>query len=96
MYQTQSETLDEFVTRCRTQALKCDFEATELEARIIEQIIASTPIEAFQNELLGKDKTLTLDQAVEAGRKHEAARYSVEKLKDMASGMPAEIDHIRQ
>ena len=49
------------------QSLKCEFEAAELEARIIEQIIASTPIQKFQSELLGKDNNLTLEQAVELG-----------------------------
>ena len=86
MYQDRSETLDNFVTRCRTQALSCDFEKKELQDRIVEQIIASTPIDAFQTELLGKDKALTLDKAIEIGRKYEAAMFSVEKLKGMASG----------
>lgn len=46
----------------------------ELENRITEQITTST-----------SNKTLTLEQAVEEGRKHEAVRFGVEKLKDMAS-----------
>ena len=89
MHQDRGETLDSFVTRCRTQALKCEFEAAELEARIIEQIIASTPIQKFQSELLGKDNNLTLEQAVELGRKHEAALFSAERLREMATGNTA-------
>ena len=50
------ESVDDFVTRARTQALKCEFEESELEERIIELMIASTPIEEFQRELLGKAK----------------------------------------
>ena len=89
MHQDRGETLDSFVTRCRTQALKCEFEAAELEARIIEQIIARTPIQKFQSELLGKDNNLTLEQAVELGRKHEAALFSAERLREMATGNTA-------
>ena len=46
--QRSEESVDDFVTRARTQALKCEFEESELEERIIELTIASTPIEAFQ------------------------------------------------
>ena len=56
MHQEKRENLDSFVTRCRTQALKYEFEPSELESRIIEQIIASTPIQKFQSKLLSKDK----------------------------------------
>jgi hypothetical protein len=83
MYQDKQESLDAFVTRCRKCALDCDFEKKELENRIIEQIIVSTPIEAFQKDLLGKDKTLTLDAALEMGRKYEATVFSADKLKSM-------------
>ena len=41
---SEHETLDDFCTRARTTALKCQFEEKELEERIIELIIASTPI----------------------------------------------------
>ena len=44
--QRSEESVDDFVTRARTQALKCEFEENELEERIIELMIASTPIEA--------------------------------------------------
>ena len=56
-YRQRSEgSVDDFVTRAHTQALKCEFEESELEERIIELMIASTPIEEFQRELLGKAK----------------------------------------
>ena len=89
MHQDRGETLDSFVTRCRTQAVKCELEAGELEARIIEQIIASTQIQKFQRELLGKGNNLTLEQAIELGRKHEAALFSAERLREMATGSTA-------
>ena len=44
MYQNSTETLDDFVTRFRNKAADCDFTENEESERIIEQILASTPI----------------------------------------------------
>ena len=68
--QRNEESVD--VTRERTQALKCEFEESELEERIIELMIASTPVEAFQRELLGKAKGYKLTDALSEGRRFEA------------------------
>ena len=70
--QRSEESVDDFVTRARTQALKCEIEESELEERIIELRIASTPIEAFQRELLGKAKGYKLTCALAEGRRFEA------------------------
>ena len=61
--QRSEESVDDFVTRARTQALNCEFEKSELEERITELMIASTPTEAFQRELLGKAKGYKLTDA---------------------------------
>ena len=42
--QRREESVDDFVTRAGTQALKCEFKESELEERIIELMIASTTI----------------------------------------------------
>lgn len=52
--QRSEESVDDFVTRARTQTLKC--EHSESEDSIIELLIASTPIKAFKCELLKKAK----------------------------------------
>ena len=70
--QRSEESVDDFVTRAHTQALKCEFEESELEERIIELMIASTPTEAFQRELLGKAKGYKLTDALAEGRHFEA------------------------
>ena len=70
--QRSEESVDDFVTRARTQALNCEFEEIELEERIIELMIASTPIEALQRELLGKAKGYKLTDALAEGRRFEA------------------------
>ena len=67
--QRSEESVDDFVTRAGTRALKYEFEECELEERIIELMIASTPIEAFQRELLGKAKDLSLIHISEPTRR---------------------------
>ena len=52
--QKEEESLDEFVTRARTQAQMCEFEDKEMQERIIELLIAGTKMEVFRRELLGK------------------------------------------
>ena len=69
--------------RARTTALKCQFEEKESEERIIELIIASTPIEAFQRELMSKEKGFTLEQTLQEGRRFEAVIKGKSKLKAM-------------
>ena len=61
--QRSEESVDDFVTGARSQALKCEFEESELEEGIIELMTAATPIEAFQRELLGKAKGYKLTNA---------------------------------
>ena len=84
-YQRPDESLDDFVTRCRAQGLTCAFAAAELNERILEQVIASTPISEFQRELLDQAAGYTLEQALELGRTHEAMRHSMNQLKHMGT-----------
>ena len=70
--QRSEESVDDIVTRARTEALKCEFEESELEERIIELMNASTPIEAIHRELLGKAKGCKLTDALAEGRRFEA------------------------
>jgi len=70
--QRNEESVNDFVTRARTQALKCEFEESELEKRITELMIASTPMETFQRELLEKANGYKLTDALAQGRRLEA------------------------
>ena len=83
--QRSEESVDDFVTRARTQALKCEFEESELEERIIELMIASTPIEAFQRELLGKAKSYKLTDALAEGRRFEAILVGLQEIQKRTS-----------
>ena len=64
--------LTRFVTTARTQALKCEFEDSELEERNIELMTAYTEIKLFQRELLGKSKGYELTDALAERRRVEA------------------------
>lgn len=81
--QKQNETIDDFVNRCRQLTLKCSLTDTEQEQRIIELIIASTPIVEFQKELLRKDNTLTLDETIRIGKTYEATNAHIKQLREM-------------
>lgn len=85
MRQAKSESLDDFVTRAQLQAQKCVFDAAaELEERLIELIISSTPIEEFQRKLLEQEKGVKLADVVKMGRTFEATASHVEQLQTMA------------
>ena len=60
------------MNRCRSKARECDFKDAELSERLVELVIASTPIEAFQKDLLDKPKGFSIDDMIDTGRKYEA------------------------
>ena len=91
--QQEGESLDEFVTRARTLGQQCSFEVKDLQERIIELIIASTPMEPFRRELLGKGPDLTLEDVVKEGRQHEAAFKGTQQLEDLYKSHPQMTVH---
>ena len=83
-HQQENENIDDFVARCKLQAYKCDFKDNhELEDRVIEQIIDGTRHTEVRKELLAKPNTLTLEQALEEGRKHEASMMHLKQLESI-------------
>ena len=69
--------------RVRTLAMKCEFDQTEMEERLIELIIASTPLEDFQRDLLGKAKGYKLADALAEGRRYQAIVAGRSKLQQL-------------
>lgn len=67
-----TESIDDFVGRCREKGRDCDFSPEELAERVIELTIASTTNEAFQKELLDKPKGHPVEEVLAEGRKYEA------------------------
>uniref|UniRef100_A0A8C9SGK0 Gypsy retrotransposon integrase-like protein 1 n=1 Tax=Scleropages formosus TaxID=113540 RepID=A0A8C9SGK0_SCLFO len=89
--QRENETLDEFVTRARAQAQLCELSEDEMQERIVELVIMSTPMDNFRRELLGKEKGFTLQDMLMEGRKHEAALIGTRQLQTLQE---KKIDHI--
>ena len=84
--QVATESVDSFVTRCKEQAAKCRLHTTEQsDERIIETIIAGIKYSEVQKDLLGKDETLTLAQAVDISRRHEASDLHMERFQNLNS-----------
>ena len=91
--QQEGESLDEFVTRACTLGQQCNFEEKDLQEWLIELIIASTPMEPFRRELLGKGPDLTLEDVVKEGRQHEAAFKGTQQLEDLYKPHPQMTVH---
>ena len=79
--QGDSESTDEFMTRCKLQAQKCKFrDNIELEERLIEQLVIGAKHRKVQEKLLGKDGELKLDEALDIARTCEATMVHMDQL----------------
>ena len=62
--QAESESVDEYMTRCKLQAKCVRFrDACETNARLVEQLIVGIKHPQVHDHLLGRDADLTLDGA---------------------------------
>ena len=92
MKQAKDELVDEYMTKCMLQAKKCKFrDETEINTRLIEQIIRGGAHDKVREELLCKDDTLTLDKAMQIARTYEALQ---QELKEFKAGSNTHIDHV--
>ena len=84
--QNDDESVDDFVTRCKAKVVKCKF-ATQVirDDRLVEQIIAGIKYTEVQRKLLQKDDTLTLKQAYDICRTHEASVTHMQKMSTLQS-----------
>ena len=79
--QLSSESVDGFMTRCRNQSRKCKFrDQREINERLTEQLIIGTVHAKIQEKLLQKGDELTLDNAMDIARTHEATLYHMTQL----------------
>ena len=92
MKQAKDELVDEYMTKCMLQAKKCKFrDETEIETRLIEQIIRGGAHDKVREDILCKDNTLTLDQAMKIALTYEALQS---ELKEFKAGSNTHIDHV--
>ena len=89
--QKPDESIDDFVTRARTLALKCQFIDEELNERLIELIIASTPHDALRNDLYSKPKGHSIADVLTEGRKYEALSAGNEQLHQLGMSQSEKI-----
>ena len=73
--QTGDESIDDFVTRARALANKCQFTANELNERLMELIIAS-----LRRELFGKPIGHTIKDVLMEGRQFESLSAGNDQL----------------
>ena len=80
--QAQHESVDEFISHCRTQAAKCKFwSQAETETRLVEQLIVGTKHAEVQEKMLEKGDSLSsLDMALETARTFEATKDQLARL----------------
>lgn len=90
--QEQTETVDDFIAKCRIQARKCKFTEDELASRLIEQLIIGTSSKKVQETLLAKDDKLTLNTALDIARTQEATQADMKVL----HGQTVNVDMTRQ
>lgn len=92
--QQSDESIDTFVNRCRHLAKKCKFADKDLDSRILELLIASTPFEEFQKDLLNKDENFTLSEAIKLGRTYEATAAHSKQLQNLNANGINQLMHI--
>ena len=81
MKQSQNESADEFYTRLREQAQKCNLSAAQMDDNILDQLIYGTAHKVVQKQLLEKDpKTLTLNSGLDIARTYEATKAQLQVM----------------
>ena len=84
--QKPNDSLDDYITRAKTIAQKCDFTDVELSGWLRELIIFSTPYDAFRNKLYSKLKGYSIANVFTKGRKYETLTTGNDQLNPL--GMP--------
>ena len=93
-YQQTDESLDEFYTRCKEKTKNCAFTHDEEKERIIEQLLASTPIEDFRKWLLDQEQGVTMETVLKEGRKYEVTQNSIRYLQDRSLGVTSMVSGV--
>ena len=92
-----TENIDDFVARYKLQVKKCKFrDNQETEERLIEQIITGTRHPELQKLLLPKGIELTLQEALNSGRTHEASFNHMKQMAEIQGGDSQEINTIKR
>ena len=94
--QQTGESVNDFVTRCKTKVMKCKLSDDKArDERIIEQIISGIKYTEAQRKLLAKDEKMTLKQAIDICRNFEASVSHMEKMTNIDKPTSA-VDFVSQ
>ena len=81
MRQEQCEPVDDFISRLKNQAAKCQFrDNAKVEDRVLDQLIWGSNNSDVQKSLISRDKSLTLAVAIEIARSLEATSKHMKTL----------------
>ena len=81
MRQEQGEPVDDFISRLKNLAAKCQFrDDAEVKDRVLDQLICGSRNPNVQKSLISRDKSLTLAATVETARSHEATSKHMKTL----------------
>lgn len=83
--QKPNESINDFVSRARTLALKCQFTDDELNERLVELIIASTSFDGLRNNLYSKPKGHPIVDLLAEGRKYKALAADNEQIQQLGT-----------
>lgn len=83
--QKAEENINVYMSSLREKAAKCDFGEAELNERLIEMVILSTPFEDFRKELFTKPKEFPIKDVLEKGRDYEVILALQASLSHMRS-----------
>ena len=93
--QSEHESVDDFYTRCKVKAMKCQFTGDNThDERMIEVLISGIRYHEVQKKLLGKDETLRVPDALDVCRTHEASVAHMAQLSNIGSN--SSVDAVRQ
>ena len=84
MSQKPEESIDSFVNRIRVFNQKCDFTEAELQERIIELTLSTTPNKDFRKELATQALGFPIKSLLEMGRKFEAIDRGEQQLQQLS------------
>ena len=86
MKQEQTEPVDSFLTRLRTQAGKCHFsDEAAIDDNILDQLIKGTAHTQVRKKLLEQPTTLTLNRALDFARTFEATQHHLQHFQQEVS-----------
>ena len=73
-----AQPLDSFIKEMKAVAMQCKFrDNAEIEDRMLDQLIIGCSAQEVQKQPIGKDETLTLDQAANIVHAHEATKQHI-------------------